>query len=88
MSQAKTGATKHNMRSKRMDRRRQRYSRVIFRIVTYLIVVALVGVVIFSIYRRSHPRVENNQETFLSLTKTDDNGILDPSIPDSKDGLK
>lgn len=84
MSQAKVDARKEYKKNRKKilakEKRRSRISRLIL----YVVLIALIGGIGFSFYRKFNPVPEASAETFYYLTAQDSYGILSPSLPDSE----
>ncbi len=83
MSQAKVDARKEQKKNRKQEVAKQKRNRVISRLVSYVVVIAIVGAIGFSVYKKVNPGPKADSTIYSSLIATDSYGILQPSIPDT-----
>ncbi len=81
MSQAKVDRRKEYKKNRKEILAREKRNNAISKFVAYICLIAILGGVGFSLYKKVNPAPEPDASTFYALTQSDSYGILDPSLP-------
>ncbi len=82
MSQAKVDRRKEYKKNRKQIIAKEKRNNRIGKFIAYLCLLALIGGVGFSFYKKVNPTPEPDASTFYALTATDSYGILNPSLPE------
>lgn len=82
MSQAKVDRRKEYKKNRKEILAKEKRNNAIGKFIAYLCLIALIGGVGFSFYRKINPAPQPDPNTFYSLTAKDSYGIMHPSLPE------
>ncbi|MBQ9156539.1 MAG: hypothetical protein IJ137_07145 [Eubacterium sp.] len=83
MSQEKVDRRKEYKKNRKQIIAREKRNNQLGKLAAYLCLIAIIGGVGFSAYKKVNPTPQPDASAFYSLTATDSYGILDPSLPEN-----
>lgn len=82
MSQAKVDARKQNKKNRKKIMAKEKRVRTLERFVLYLVAIAFIGGLGWSIYRHFNPEPPYDITAYYNLITPDAYGILSPTLPE------